>query len=363
MTNTETPLDIPELARRCRSVLAKDVWDFIAGGSGTESTLAANITGLSQVYVLPRVLRDVSRCDPRSEFFGAGASMPVAIAPMAYQTLVHPDGELASASAAKEAGIPFTAATLSGHSVERIAEMGGSTWFQLYWLRDRARTLDLVRRAEDAGCGAVMLTADVPWMGRRLRDLRNQFALPGHVTAANLDGGAPSAAHDAASGGSAVAAHTRAALDPSLSWSDVDDLRERTRLPLIVKGVLHPDDAVRLVECGVDAVVVSNHGGRQLDGAAPACQALPLIRDAVGERCEVLLDSGIRSGTDVLKALALGASGVLVGRPVLWGLAVAGAAGVRQVLDLLAAEFAEALGLAGCPSVADARKLVTGQKT
>ncbi|NDZ91405.1 alpha-hydroxy-acid oxidizing protein, partial [Streptomyces sp. SID10115] len=185
-------------------------------------------------------------------------------------------------------------------------------------------SLDLVRRAEDAGATAVMLTVDVPWMGRRLRDVRNRFALPDHVRAAHLEEG-PSAAHRAPSGrASALAAHTAAVFSPALTWSSVEALREHTRLPLVLKGILAAEDAVRAVECGVDAVVVSNHGGRQLDGALPSVDALPDVVGRVAGRCEVLMDSGIRCGTDVLRALALGASGVLVGRPALWGLAAGG---------------------------------------
>jgi 4-hydroxymandelate oxidase len=345
-------LSIGDVERRCHGLLPRDVWDFIAGGSGTESALAANAAAMSRVQLLPRVLRDVSRCTTRSELFGTTVAMPAAVAPMAYQRLVHPDGELAAAGAAKDAGIPFIAAALSSYSVEHIAKAAGPLWFQLYWLRDRDLMFDLVRRAEDAGCEALMLTVDVPWMGRRLRDLRNQFALPGNITA-----------HEHASGGSAVAAHTSAAFDPSLSWSDLEILRSRTRLPLIVKGVLHPDDAARLVESGVDGLVVSNHGGRQLDVAVPGIQVLPMVRRAVGEGYPIFLDGGVRSGTDVLKALALGATGVLIGRPVLWGLAVAGEAGAHHVLRLVADELADALGLAGCRSVSEARELAVFQNT
>jgi 4-hydroxymandelate oxidase len=198
-------------------------------------------------------------------------------------------------------------------------------------------------------------------MGRRRRDARNGFVLPPDVTAANFAPEAGLQAHVAVAGESAVAAHTRLAFDPSLTWADLEDLRSRTGLPLILKGVLAPEDAVRAVECGVQAVVVSNHGGRQLDGAVASVDALEAVCEAVAGRCAVLLDSGIRSGTDVLRALALGATGVLVGRPVMWGLGVDGASGVGWVLDLLAEELRDALGLAGCPTVADAARLRTAR--
>jgi 4-hydroxymandelate oxidase len=248
---------------------------------------------------------------------------------------------------------------LSSCPIEAVASVGAPTWFQLYWLRDRGKVVDLVHRAEAAGCEALMVTVDVPIMGRRLRDVRNGFALPPSVTAAMLGAGSSSAAHEAGAGGSAVAAHTGLAFEPALGWADLAWLRERTTLPLVLKGILDPRDAVRAVELGAEAVVVSNHGGRQLAGAVPSIVALPPVLDAVGGRCEVLLDSGIRTGTDILRVLACGASAVLLGRPVLWGLAVDGAAGVGLVLDLLRTELREAMLLAGCADLDAARVLTT----
>ncbi|MEU6824298.1 alpha-hydroxy acid oxidase [Streptomyces atriruber] len=354
---------LADVERAAAAVLPTAVRDFVAGGSGAEVTRDANRAALDRVFVVPRVLRDVSRCATGTTLLGRPARLPLAVAPVAYQRLVHPEGELAAARAAQAAGVPFTASTLSSVPVERLTAVGGSVWFQLYWLREPGRSLDLVRRAEDAGAEAIMLTVDVPWMGRRLRDVRNRFALPDHVRAAHLAAG-PTAAHrpppsGASGAASALDAHTEATFSPALTWSSVAALRERTRLPLVLKGILAAEDARRAVECGVDAVVVSNHGGRQLDGALPSVDALPEVVAASAGGCEILLDSGVRSGTDVLRALALGASGVLVGRPALWGLAVGGEGGVRRVLDLLAAEFRDALGLAGCADVAAARELRT----
>ncbi|WP_371749378.1 alpha-hydroxy-acid oxidizing protein [Streptomyces sp. NBC_01283] len=351
--------DLSDVERAAAAALAPEVWDFIAGGSGRERSLDANREAFDRIFVASRVLRDVSGCTTDATLLNRPVRMPVAVAPVAYHRLVDPEGELATARAAKTAGVPFTVATLSSVPVEEVTAVGGAVWFQLYWLRERQRSLDLARRAEDAGCEALMLTVDVPWMGRRLRDVRNGFALPGHVRAAHLDGGAPSAAHRSGTEGSAVAAHTAEAFSPAVTWSCVEELRAATRLPLIVKGILAPEDAVRAVGLGVDAVVVSNHGGRQLDGALPGIDALPEVVDAVGGACEVMVDGGVRGGTDVLKALASGADGVLVGRPPVWGLAAAGESGVLQVLDLLAAELRDALGLAGCAGVAAARELRT----
>jgi 4-hydroxymandelate oxidase len=287
---------------------------------------------------------------------GRAVSMPLAIAPVAFHRLFHPDGERATAQAAKTAGVPFIVSTLSSVPIEEITAIGGSVWFQLYWLREPGRTLDLARRAEDAGCEALVLTVDIPWMGRRLRDMRNQFTLPADVFAAHLEA-APSSAHRRALNTSALAIHAAQVFAPSVTWACVAALRESTRLPLMLKGVMAPEDASRAAEFGVDAIVVSNHGGRQLDGALPSIDALAKAVGAAGTGCEVLLDGGIRTGSDLLKAVALGASGVLVGRPLMWGLAVAGEAGALQVLDLLATEFGDALGLAGCDDVMAARQL------
>ncbi|MEU9331650.1 alpha-hydroxy acid oxidase [Streptomyces sp. NPDC048290] len=352
------PLDLSGIERVAAVVLSREVGDFIAGGSGRERSLAANRAAFDAVFVRPRVLADVSGCAPDSTLLGRPARMPLAVGPVAYHRLAHPDGELATARAAKAAGVPFTLAMLSSVPVEEVTAVGGAVWFQLYWLRDTGRTLELARRAEDAGCEALVLTVDVPWMGRRLRDVRNGFALPDGVRAAHL-GDAPSAAHRGGAGASAVAAHTAELFSPSLTWTDVERLRTATRLPLVLKGVLDPEDARRAVEYGADALVVSNHGGRQLDGAVPGLLALPAVREAVGAAYEVLVDGGVRGGTDVLKALALGASGVLVGRPPVWGLATGGEDGVRRVLELFAAELTDALGLAGCATPAEARRLTT----
>ncbi|GAA1395580.1 alpha-hydroxy acid oxidase [Kitasatospora putterlickiae] len=348
---------LADLERAAASALPAEVWDFVAGGSGAETTLDANRRALDRVFLVPRVLRDVSRCTTAATLLGRPVPVPVATAPVAYQRLVHPDGETAAARAAKAAGVPFTASTLSSVPIEEITAIGGTVWFQFYRLRDAERSLRLVRRAEDAGCEAIMLTVDVPWMGRRLRDVRNRFTLPDHVRAANIEAGPT--AHQRHADASSVAVHTGEILSSATTWSSLAALREQTRLPLLLKGVLSAEDARRAAEAGVDAVVVSNHGGRQLDGALPSVDALPEVAAAVGDGCEVLLDSGIRSGTDVLRALALGASGVLVGRPLIWGLAAAGEAGARRVLDLLSDELRDALGLSGCDGVEAAKRLRT----
>lgn len=343
-----------------KSVLAPEIFDYVAGGSGGEVTLRANRQALDAVAVYPRVLAG-GLAGTGATLLNTPMSMPVAVAPMAYQRLVHPAGEIAMAEAAHQAGIPMMLSALSSCPVEEVARTGVAIWFQLYWLAERRRLEQLVERAEAAGSVALVVTVDVPIMGRRLRDVRHEFTLPTQVVAANLAADPASTAHLPHAGASAIAAHTSELFGPPLTWADLEWLRSRTSLPLAVKGILDPRDAGRAVAIGADAVVVSNHGGRQLDGAPASIAALAAVAAEVGQQCQVLLDSGIRSGMDVLRALALGAAGVLVGRPLLWALALDGAAGVAHALSLLGTEVRESLVLAGCADLAAARELRTNQ--
>ncbi|MGH3692816.1 MAG: alpha-hydroxy acid oxidase [Pseudonocardiaceae bacterium] len=354
----EMPSCLADFRRAAKAVLRSDVWDFIEGGSGMEKTIEANRAAFDGIALVPRVLAGVITGNTRGRLLGSEVAMPVAIAPMAYQRLVHRDGEIAAARAACSAGIPFVMSTMSSCRFGDITATGARTWFQLYWLRDHEKVVELVSNAENLGCQALVVTVDVPIMGRRNRDVRNQFALPPDVGAVNLDSG-PTEANLAASGTSAIATYTDSLFAQGLAWRDLEWLRQHTALPLVVKGILDPRDARLAVECGVDAVVVSNHGGRQLDGAPPSIAELPAVVEAVSGECEVLLDSGVRSGTDVLRALALGAVGMLIGRPALWGLAVGGERGIAEVLSLLQVEFREAMTLAGCADLAAAARLRT----
>jgi 4-hydroxymandelate oxidase len=330
------------------------VWDFLAGGSGAEATLAANRAAFDRLALRPRVLVDVSRCDLTVDLLGAGLSAPVGIAPMAYHRLFHPEGEVAAARAAGGAGLLFVVSLFASRSLEDIAAAAaGPLWLQLYWLRRRGVLADLVQRAEAAGYRAIVLTVDAPRVGRRLRDLRHGFAVPPDVVAVNIDPGVMAGTGHSRTGESAIERHSREQFDPSITWRDLAWLRERTRLPLVLKGVLTTEDARLAVEHGVAAVIVSNHGGRQLDGAVASLDALPEVVRAVAGRCPVLLDGGVRTGADVVKALALGARAVLVGRPVLWGLATAGADGARAVLDLLVSELDDVMALCGRPRLGD----------
>jgi 4-hydroxymandelate oxidase len=337
-----------------RDRIPPDVWDFIEGGAGDELTVNSNRLAFAQVRLRPRVLVDVSACTTDTALFGAALAGPVAIAPTAYHRLVHPDGEIGTARGAGAAGALYVVSMFASQRLEDIAAAAtGPLWAQLYWLRRRDVLADLVRRAAVAGCRALVLTVDAPRIGRRLRDLRNGFAVDAAAGAANLDADLMAPTHHRKAFSSAVARHAELTFDPSITWADLGWLREISDLPLLLKGVLTAEDAARAVDCGVDGLVVSNHGGRQLDRAVASLVALPEVVGAVAGRCPVLFDGGVRDGVDVFTALALGASAVLVGRPVLWALAVGGAAGVAELLDLLHAQLAHTMALTGRPTLAD----------
>ncbi len=337
-----------EAARR----LAPDAYDYFRSGADGERTLARNRAAFAKVTLWPRVLVDVGRVDTALDLLGSPLALPILVAPMAYHKLAHPDGEPASARAAAAVGAVFVLPTLSTTAIEEVVS-DGPRWFQLYVHRDRALSRDLVARAEAAGHRAIVVTVDMPVYGRRLADERNRFRLPEGLTTANLVG-----ARVADPAGSSAWFASRH--DPTLAWADLAWLRSLTKLPVLLKGILRADDAVRAVDAGVDGIIVSNHGGRQLDGTPASLEALPAVVAAVGGRVPVLVDGGIRSGGDVLAALALGARAVLVGRPFLWGLAVGGEAGARRVLEILRDELARAMALAGCPTLASITRDLVG---
>ncbi|MGY0233123.1 alpha-hydroxy acid oxidase [Longispora urticae] len=337
-----------------RDRLTPEVWDFVDGGSGAERTLAANRQAFADLALRPRVLVDVSDPDPRTTLLGAALATPVAVAPTAYHRLMHPEGELATARGAGAAGALFVVSIFASQPLEEIAkEASGPLWLQLYWLRRRDVLADLVARAEAAGYGALVLTVDAPRIGRRLRDQRNGFAVDPSVRAVNLEAELMAATHERTEGGSALDRHAVETFDTTVTWADLAWLRGLTRLPLVLKGILTAEDAALACEHGVDAVVVSNHGGRQLDTAVASLRALEEVVAEVAGRIPVLVDGGIRRGTDVFCALALGADAVLLGRPVLWGLAADGADGVAGVLDLVTEELRHTMALAGRPRLAD----------
>ncbi len=346
-------LNLHEVELLARERLPGPAWDYFAGGAGDERTLHANRAGFEALALRPRMLVDVGDRRMATTLLGSPMAAPILVAPMAFQGLAHPDGELAMARAAAAAGLPMVVSTFATHSLEAVrAAAPGPRWFQLYVHRDRELTLELVRRAHRAGYDALVLTVDVPEIGRRERDLRNRFRLAGTLRVANF---APAASDAllAETHGSGLADFISGVRVPTLSWQDLAWLRAAAPLPLVLKGILRADDARKALDHGADGIVVSNHGGRQLDSAIATIRALPDIAAAVGDRLLVLLDGGVRRGTDVLKALALGARAVLLGRPALWGLAAGGEAGATRVLELLKAELDLAMGLAGAPTLAD----------
>ncbi|HEX4705856.1 MAG TPA: alpha-hydroxy acid oxidase, partial [Pseudonocardiaceae bacterium] len=266
------------------------MWGYVQGGSGVEWTIAENRAAFDRVVVRPRVLVDVKQCDPTTVLLGSTIDSPIGVAPMAYHRLVHADGELATAAATAEVGGPFVVSIFASQDLADIAKYAiGPLWLQLYWLRQRNALVDLVRRAEWNGFGALMLTVDAPRVARRLRDVRNSFAVPDRIRAVNLELTVTATSHLTNAGSSAIEQHSREEFDPAITWSDLSWLRERTILPLVLKGILTAEDARLAVDNGVDAIVVSNHGGRQLDGAIPSLDALPEVVAAVDGRVPVLL--------------------------------------------------------------------------
>jgi isopentenyl diphosphate isomerase/L-lactate dehydrogenase-like FMN-dependent dehydrogenase len=346
------PVNLNEYEALARERLPQMVYDYFAGGANDETTLADNMRSWQRIRLRPRVLVDVSRIDTATTLLGRRVDMPVLTAPCSFNTLAHPEGECAVARATAAAGVIQIVSMTAAKSIEEIAAAApGPRWFQLICFRDREIARDLVRRAEEANCSALCLTIDQPVQGRRERDIRNRFELPPDVTMRTL---APYAADKLSAGSSAAMAKFVADMfDGSLTWEVLAWLRSVTRLPIVVKGVLTAETARLALEHGAAGVIVSNHGGRQLDGAVSTCEALPEVVAAVGGRAEVLVDAGIRRGADVLRALALGARAVVIGRPYLWGLAVDGEAGVSRVLDMLHQELTVVMGLAGRPTVKD----------
>ena len=314
-----------------RERLSSDVYDFYAGGAGDEWTLAENRRAFDRWSLRPRVLRGSGSPDLSASILGTPLSLPVLVAPWAYQSMAHPDGERATARAAAAAGTIMVVSTTAFDILEDVAAASDAPkWWQLYLFEDRAATSDMLARVVEAGYEAICLTVDVPHLGLRHRDSRHGFAL------------------------TYGAASSEVRFESMLTWDDLGWVRDRANdLPLLVKGILTAEDAELAVAAGVDGIVVSNHGGRQLDGSPAGLTVLPEVVEAVGGRVPVLVDGGIRRGTDVVKALALGADAVLVGRPLIWGLAVDGQAGVTDVLGILRLELENAMALCGCRTIAE----------
>ena len=353
------PVNLNEYEALARERLTPMVYDYFAGGANDEVTLTENLHAWQRLRLQPRLFVDVSQIDPATTILGQRLTMPVLTAPCSFNELAHPEGECAVARATAAAGICQIVSMTASQSLEAIAASGrGRRWLQLICFRDREITRDLVRRAEAAQCTALCLTVDQPLQGRRERDLRNGFHLPPGITMKNLE---PYAADQlSANASSPLAQYVDAMFDPRLTWEVVSWLRSITPLPILVKGILTAEGANRALEHGAAGVIVSNHGGRQFDGVVSTCAALPAVVEAVDGRGEVLVDAGIRRGTDVLKALALGARAVIVGRPYLWALAVDGEAGVSRMLELLRQEIVLAMGLAGRRNISEIDRTLIG---
>jgi 4-hydroxymandelate oxidase len=344
-------VNLAEYEAAAREAVAGSTLDYFEGGSNDEITLRDNVAAFSRITLYPRMFRGVGTRDTSTTVVGSGARWPVIVAPVALLGMLSPDGEVPAARAATAAGSIFVLSSLSVTTIEEvIAVSTGPVWFQLYIYKDRAASEALVKRVEAAGCSALELTADTPILGRRERDVRNSFAFPEGLWTPNLTADAPSALPESRSDSSFKAA-IDALFYPDLTWDDVGWLTSVSNLPVLVKGIVRADDAVRAVDAGAAGVIVSNHGGRQLDTAPAAIEAVAAIAGAVGDRAEVIVDGGIRRGVDVVKAIALGARAVQIGRPVVWGLVVDGEEGVADVLRLLHDEVDLAMALCGCRSV------------
>ena len=325
---------VDEFEPLARSRLEPTAYGFIAGAAGTGATARANLEAFSRYVFLPRVMVDVSAIDLHTSILGRAVDVPILIAPSALQRLAHPDGELAMARAANETGSLMCISTSARTAIEEVAAVARAPWFQLYWLKDQELTRDLVERATAAGCCAIVVTVDAAVPLWRDNELRLPLVLPAGVRSVNLPEPSPG-------------------VSPSVTWRSLEWLRTITDLPIVLKGIVTAEDTRLAIDHRIDAIIVSNHGGRALDGTIASLDALPDVVDAASGRIEIYVDGGVRRGTDVLKALALGARAVFVGRPALWALAAGGERGVTRLFELLRGELVSAMGLCGCRTLAE----------
>ena len=354
------PIAPEDLETAAREALSLEAFDYVAGGAGSEDTMRANLDAFRQWRIVPRFLRDVARRDLSVELFDVKIPSPILLAPIGVLGIVHDDAELPVARATSSVGVPFIVSSVSTHTMEAIAEAMGDCprWFQLYWPKLDDLTTSFLSRAEQAGYSAIVVTLDTYLLGWRERDLNHAYlpfftgnGLANYIcdpVFAQALGEDPRANPE-----KSLKLFTEIFSDPSHTWDHLAKLCQQTKLPVLVKGALHPDDARQALDVGVAGIIVSNHGGRQVDGERSALDALPDIVDAVGDQTTVLFDSGIRRGADIVKALALGAKSVLLGRPYCYGLAIRGEQGVREVLLNLLADLDLTLGLTGCASLAE----------
>lgn len=348
MRSTSKTLTNDELIEKSKKILDPAIFDFISGGSGSEWGVANNLDAFQHYQIVPRVLQKSGTIDTSAVLLGKKLPSPIIIAPCAFHKLVCADGELATARAAAKSDTIFTLSTMSTCSIEEVSTASSADkWFQLYVFKDREITTELVRRAESAGYKALVVTVDVPAMGMRLRDIRNQFSLPPGIEAVNFKKFGLSSISEKTDG-SKVKEHTDQQFDADLGWDSIDWLRSITKLPIILKGILNPEDASEAVKHKIAAIVVSNHGGRQIDSIISPLDALPEIVKAVDNKIPLIVDGGVRTGEDVFKAIALGASAVMIARPVLWALSIGGQAELEALFERLQSELTLTMKLAGC---------------
>ncbi|XP_055709440.1 uncharacterized protein LOC129805505 [Phlebotomus papatasi] len=355
--------NLDEYEEKARENLSKNALNYYRNGTGKGLSLQWNRSCYDRIRIHPHCLRDVSERSAKCQLLGIDMAMPVGVSPTAMQKVVHPEGEIASAKAAEEMGVIFTLSCLSTTSLEQVAAATPNSpkWFQLYIYIDRNLTRNLIRRAEKAGYRAIVVTVDTPMFG--FRRPKNTLSLPSHLYLDNFTSERIEGLKEAGEGLN-LAGYLSSNIYRCLTWEDIKWLVKETHLPVLAKGVLRADDAMRAVECGCKGIIVSNHGGRQLDSVPPTIDVLPGIVSAVGDKVAIIVDGGIRQGTDVFKALALGARMVLIGRPVVWGLTVGGQAGVVDVLKILQTEFDVAMAVSGCSKITDiTRDLISFDNT
>ncbi|HET9980250.1 MAG TPA: lactate 2-monooxygenase [Ktedonobacterales bacterium] len=357
-----TPMTYDQLEEQARQKLSPEAFGYVAGGAGGEETMRANRAAIERWQIVPRMLRNVGERDTRVNLLGATMLAPLMLAPIGVQSIVHPDAEVAVARAAASLGVPFILSTASSKTMEEVAEAADAAgksprWYQLYWGRDPELTASFLARAARAGYSAIVVTLDTPLLSWRERDIAYAYlpflqgeGIANYVSDPVFRASLPQPPEENPQ--AAVMRFVQVFSNPTLTWDDIAFLREHTKLPLLLKGILHPDDARRALDAGAAGIIVSNHGGRQVDGAIPALDALPGIVAAVGGRAPVLFDSGVRRGADIFRAVALGAQATLLGRPYMWGLALGGEAGVRDVLLNTLADFDLTLALSGYTSCA-----------
>lgn len=369
ISHVELPHSISLLEQMASKSIEKGPFTYVHSGAGNESTLRANEAAFEDWYIVPQYLNDVSFRDTSATLLGTTFPSSFALAPIGVQSIFHPEGELASARAAAACGVPFIASTLSSYSLEDIAANLGNTprWYQLYWSNDEEMAISMVRRAEEAGYTAIVITIDTSLLGNRERDLNNRYS------PLKLGKGAANYLHDpvfqgrfasppSADDPEVIKNIVDIIFNPSLTWENLKTIKEHTKLPILLKGILHEEDARKALHHGVDGIIVSNHGGRQLDGCISSLEALPSIAEVVQGKIPVLLDSGIRRGSDVVKAKALGADVVLLGRPFIYGLAVAGEQGVEHVLRNMINDIDVTLALSGFASMKEVNSSLIRRK-